>query len=121
MIDTEGLPREHWTLDQAGADHMIAWVDGQRARSTRLASAFEEDPFGTVEHLFTLSEQDRDALRNTGNDRIRNKLRPVIDALREGRLKSVSFEMRVVELPAGTEPLHKERRPRFGCDCQMLV
>jgi hypothetical protein len=129
MLNIEGLPHRLWSLDQAGADSLVEWIEGQPARSRLLADAFEQDPFAAVEHMFTLTSIDRHALRNTGNDRLRKKLEPVIEALREARLRTLGFEMSVVEPPSRTEAPEAEneeeksrrRLQRIICNCQMLT
>jgi hypothetical protein len=131
MVNVEQLPHRLWSLDQAGADRMIEWIEGQPARSRLLADAFAEDPFAAVDHMFTLSSIDRHALQNTGNDRLRKKLEPVIEALRETRLRTLGFEMMVVERPSKPEAPEtddgdgeerdRRRLERVICNCQMIT
>jgi hypothetical protein len=117
MLDTSGLPHKTASLDQAGLDKLLAWARSDPSRPSRVADLLEQDPIALMDHLFRLTAPVRLAVQTTGPDALRERLRPVIDALRTGGAGPMTLEMPPVEPVDSAVEGRPGPAQELGCGC----
>src|SRR2546429_8065222 len=121
MFDTSDLPHKTASLDQAGLDKLLDWARSDPSRPSRLADLIEQDPIAVMDHLFRLTSPVRVAVQNTGPDALRERLRPVIAALRTGYAGPMTIEMPPLETVADAPGSDEDSEPTRGGICGCLV